>query len=60
VDCDEEEVCHADLGTPVPKKNPRIFFAGEATHPKFFSTVHGAVESGQREAARILNELKRE
>ena len=30
----------------------RILFAGEATHPHFFSTVHGAVESGWREAER--------
>ena len=32
----------------------RIFFAGEATHDHFYSTVHGAVESGWREAERIV------
>ena len=29
----------------------RLFFAGEATHPHFFSTAHGAWESGARAAA---------
>jgi monoamine oxidase len=28
----------------------RLFFAGEATHPHFFSTAHGAWESGVRAA----------
>lgn len=32
-----------------------ILFAGEATHEHYFSTVHGAVESGFREADRIVN-----
>lgn len=31
----------------------RLFFAGEATHAKDASTVHGALLSGRREAARI-------
>jgi spermine oxidase len=30
-------------------------FAGEATHSGYFSTVHGAIESGWREADRILS-----
>lgn len=34
---------------------PRVCFAGEATHNHFFSTVHGAIESGYREADRIIN-----
>lgn len=34
------------------KKNI-ICFAGEATHPYFYSTVHGAIETGYREAQRI-------
>lgn len=33
-------------------------FAGEATHDHYYSTVHGAIESGWREADRILNTLK--
>lgn len=32
----------------------RVAFAGEATHPEFFATVHGAYLSGLREADRIL------
>ena len=33
-----------------------LLFAGEATHEKYFSTVHGAIETGYREADRILNQ----
>ncbi|XP_030385569.1 spermine oxidase-like [Scaptodrosophila lebanonensis] len=32
---------------------PRLQFAGEASHKHFYSTVHGAVESGWREAERL-------
>lgn len=32
----------------------RIFFAGEATSPNFFSTCHGALESGLRAAGEVL------
>lgn len=35
-------------------KKPVLLFAGEATHEHFYSTVHGAVESGWREADRIF------
>lgn len=31
-----------------------VQFAGEATHDKYFATVHGAVESGYREADRLI------
>jgi spermine oxidase len=34
---------------------PRILFAGEACHSHFFSTAHGAVETGYAEAERIIN-----
>jgi hypothetical protein len=30
-----------------------LLFAGEATHSSYFSTVHGAIETGWREAKRI-------
>jgi monoamine oxidase len=40
-----------DLAEPI---NGRIFFAGEATHADYPSTVHGAFLSGEREAARVL------
>lgn len=39
------------LGEPVGE---RLLFAGEATNPEFFGTVHGAYLSGIREAKRIL------
>jgi monoamine oxidase len=45
---------HADdravLAAPV---DGRIFFAGEATSPNFFSTCHGALESGERAAGEV-------
>ncbi|XP_069688815.1 uncharacterized protein [Periplaneta americana] len=36
------------------KNKPVLMFAGEATHDHFYSTVHGAIESGWREADRIF------
>jgi monoamine oxidase len=36
----------------------RIFFAGEATSPNFFSTVHGAYETGARAAEEALASLR--
>ncbi|MEZ4507087.1 MAG: NAD(P)/FAD-dependent oxidoreductase [Thermomicrobiales bacterium] len=41
----------ADLAKPV---EDRIFFCGEATHPHFFSTCHGAWMSGERAAAEAV------
>ena len=41
----------AVLAAPV---NGRLFFAGEATSPHFFSTAHGARDSGERAAREIL------
>jgi len=38
----------------------RLLFAGEATHSAFFSSVHGALESGWREAERIISWKKAE
>ncbi|EDW79990.1 uncharacterized protein Dwil_GK12302 [Drosophila willistoni] len=32
---------------------PRLQFAGEASHKHYFSTVHGAIETGWREAERL-------
>jgi monoamine oxidase len=40
-----------ELSRPV---EDRLFFAGEATHPHFFSTAHGAWESGVRAAEEAL------
>jgi monoamine oxidase len=36
----------------------RLFFAGEATSPNFFSTAHGARDSGERAAGEVLASLK--
>jgi monoamine oxidase len=41
----------AVLATPV---DGRLFFAGEATSPHFFSTAHGARDSGERAAMEML------
>ena len=38
-----------------PTGDGHILFAGEATNAKYFSTVHGAIESGWREADRIIS-----
>ena len=50
---------HADkravLAAPV---DGRLFFAGEATSPGFFSTAHGARDSGERAAGEILALIK--
>jgi monoamine oxidase len=48
---------HADnratLAAPV---NDRLFFAGEATSPNFFTTAHGAQESGVRAAEEMMGD----
>jgi monoamine oxidase len=41
----------AVLAAPV---DGRLFFAGEATSPNFFSTAHGARDSGERAVAEVL------
>jgi monoamine oxidase len=41
----------ADLAKPV---EDRLFFCGEATHPYFFSTCHGAWMSGERAAGEAV------
>ncbi|OQV16946.1 putative Spermine oxidase [Hypsibius exemplaris] len=35
-------------------KVPGLLFAGEATHSEYFSTIQGAIESGWREAKRLI------
>ncbi|XP_060808426.1 uncharacterized protein LOC106133731 isoform X3 [Amyelois transitella] len=46
----------SDLAAPITDSdgNLRVLFAGEATDQHHFSTVHGATDTGHREAARIL------
>ena len=41
----------AMLAAPV---DGRLFFAGEATSPNFFSTAHGARDSGERAAGEVV------
>ena len=41
----------AVLAAPVDN---RLFFAGEATSPNFFSTAHGARDSGERAAGEVI------
>jgi monoamine oxidase len=45
----------AVLAAPV---DSRLFFAGEATSPNFFSTAHGAHDSGERAAKEVIESLK--
>lgn len=44
----------AVLAAPVDE---RLFFAGEATSPHFFSTAHGARDSGERAAREVLETI---
>ncbi|THD72228.1 MAG: FAD-dependent oxidoreductase [Bradyrhizobium sp.] len=44
----------AVLAAPV---DGRLFFAGEATSPNFFSTAHGARDSGERAAGEVVASL---
>ncbi len=45
----------AVLAAPV---DGRLFFAGEATSPNFFSTAHGARDSGERAAREVVGATK--
>jgi monoamine oxidase len=47
-------VDRAVLAAPV---DGRLFFAGEATSPNFFSTAHGARDSGECAAGEVLDSL---
>lgn len=52
----ERKVWASDLAEPVTdsKGVPRLLFAGEATNSHHYSNVHGALETGWREADRII------
>jgi len=38
----------------------RLFFAGEATHPKAYMTLHGAIETGDFAAKEVLESLAKD
>jgi hypothetical protein len=54
------DVWASDLAEPVVDANGsvRLLFSGEATHDHCYSNVHAAVETGWREADRILKLIK--
>ena len=49
---------HAVAKMGEPAMGGRLLFAGEATPPRHFSTVRGAIETGWREADRIIEKMK--
>ncbi|XP_005474174.1 peroxisomal N(1)-acetyl-spermine/spermidine oxidase [Oreochromis niloticus] len=56
--CSEQDL--DNLMEPLPPKGSKsqplqVLFAGEATHHCYFSTVHGAVLTGWREADRLIS-----
>lgn len=59
LEAERRNITWEDLASPVVNSSkPVLLFAGEATHPIYYSTVHGAIETGYREADRILNLYK--
>ncbi|XP_026805812.1 spermine oxidase-like isoform X1 [Rhopalosiphum maidis] len=56
---DKEGKANCQLAKPLINSNGKniLLFGGEATHSSYFSTVHGAIESGWREADRILEQF---
>ncbi|XP_011063075.1 PREDICTED: spermine oxidase-like isoform X1 [Acromyrmex echinatior] len=53
---EQMNVTSRDLAEPIMTGNkPVILFAGEATHDHYYSTVHGGVETGFREADRLID-----
>lgn len=55
-----EKSAEAILSEPLVYEDgmPKVLFAGEATSQTHYSTVHGAIESGQREAERLISLYK--
>ncbi|KAM6956340.1 peroxisomal N(1)-acetyl-spermine/spermidine oxidase [Aplochiton taeniatus] len=56
--CSEQDI--HNLAEPLPSKGAQsqplqVLFAGESTHQSFFSTVHGALLTGWREADRLIS-----
>lgn len=57
---DELQTSRADLAAPVlnARGEPVLQFAGEATESHHFATVNGAIETGWREAQRLIDLYK--
>lgn len=53
---EENNASAEDLARPISSKsrNDVLLFAGESTHSTHFATVHGAIETGYREAQRLI------
>ena len=45
------------INLSIPLNDGKVLFAGEATFPLHYSTVHGALKSGRREFARIMKSV---
>lgn len=60
VNATELAVSPKDLEQPLTNSRGAtvVQFAGEATNFNHYSTVHGAIETGWREAQRIIDEEK--
>ncbi|RWS28995.1 spermine oxidase-like protein, partial [Leptotrombidium deliense] len=65
---DKLGLTHEDLVEPISKEiriqgtvvtKPVILFAGEATVRNYYSTTHGALLSGMREAQRIIDSIEK-
>ncbi|XP_037535178.1 peroxisomal N(1)-acetyl-spermine/spermidine oxidase [Nematolebias whitei] len=57
-DCSEQDLDNMMDPLPPRRSNAQplqVLFAGEATHPCYFSTVHGALLTGWREADRLIS-----
>jgi hypothetical protein len=57
VDAEDYDVWARDLAAPILNNEgrPVLQFAGEATNNNHFSTVHGAYDTGKREAQRLID-----
>ncbi|XP_018567631.1 spermine oxidase-like isoform X1 [Anoplophora glabripennis] len=60
IESENKKASAEDLAKPLISANGKqtVLFAGEATNPSKFSTVHGAIETGYREAERLIKIYK--